>query len=128
MAGRKARSLYATYRWKRTRRAVLDRAGWRCSACGRAGRLEVHHVHAVARDGDPFDMANLRALCRVCHFDRHRAANRAAGRGAMRPDRRAWAEERQRVIAAAGAVPDGPPAEPAEPAEPASDWSGGGWD
>ena len=54
-------------RWRRVRRAVLDRDGWRCRKCGRAGRLEVDHIDPDS-GRDPFDMANLQALCRGCHI------------------------------------------------------------
>ena len=51
-------------RWARVRRAVLDRDGWRCRKCGKAGRLEVDHI--VPDPGrDPFDMGNLQVLCRA---------------------------------------------------------------
>lgn len=48
-------------------RALCD-AQWRCSECGRAGRLEVHHVKPLAEGGAAYDLANLRVLCRPCHF------------------------------------------------------------
>ena len=55
--------------WVRLRRAVLDRDGWRCQRCGRAGRLEAHHAN-----GDPSDdrADNLLTLCRGCHIRAHR--------------------------------------------------------
>lgn len=56
-------------KWRRIRRAVLDRDGWRCQRCGRPGALEVHHI-----DRDPGDnrLENLQAVCRPCHIDLHR--------------------------------------------------------
>ena len=62
-------------RWERVRRAVLDRDGWRCRACGRRGRLEVDHVEPLHRGGDPWDPSNLQALCRGCHVAKTRAEN-----------------------------------------------------
>lgn len=50
------------------RRKVLERDGWRCRECGRAGRLEVDHLVPLAAGGAEFDPANLRALCRSCHI------------------------------------------------------------
>ena len=32
-------------RWRKLRRTVLERDGWRCHRCGRPGALEVHHVN-----------------------------------------------------------------------------------
>ena len=56
-------------RWERLRRVILDRDGWRCRKCGRAGRLEVDHIVPIHRGGDYWDMSNLQALCRSpCHF------------------------------------------------------------
>lgn len=53
--------------WRRLRRAVLERDGWRCVKCGRAGRLEVDHIKP-AREGGTDALTNLQALCRPCHF------------------------------------------------------------
>lgn len=88
-------------RWERTRRAVFERAGWRCEGCGRAGRLECDHIVPLARDPlrDPFDMGNLQALCRPCH----RA--KTAGERKRRPEpagaagwKRLVAEELERAL------------------------------
>ena len=40
-------------RWRIVRRKVLDRDGFRCVRCGRAGRLECDHVAPLKRGGDP---------------------------------------------------------------------------
>ena len=58
--------------WAQARKQALESAGWRCSQCGRAGRLEVHHVEALDDGGDPYDPENLEVLCRSCHFAAHR--------------------------------------------------------
>ncbi|MDE0475336.1 MAG: HNH endonuclease [Gammaproteobacteria bacterium] len=50
---------------------MLDRDGWRCTRCGRAGKLEVDHIRPLHRGGSD-SLDNLRALCRTCHVDRHR--------------------------------------------------------
>ena len=47
---------------------MLDRDGWRCQLCGRAGRLEVDHIIRMAQDGAAWDAANLQTLCRRCHI------------------------------------------------------------
>ena len=67
MAGRTARAVYRTPAWKQLRRQALDRDGWRCRRCGRAGRLEVHHVKELASGGRN-DLSNLETLCRRCHM------------------------------------------------------------
>lgn len=65
----------------RLRRRILDRDGWRCTRCGAAGQLEVHHRHEV-RDGGTDDPANLETLCKQCHIDHHRPP--------VAPDVAAW--------------------------------------
>ena len=73
-------------RWAEARRATLDRDGWRCCQCGRAGRLEVDHRVPLAQGGAEFDPANLQSLCRGCHLSKS-----AAEREAKLPaDVRAW--------------------------------------
>lgn len=75
-------------RWRRLRLVVLERAGYRCENCGRAGRLEVDHRRALQLGGDPWALENLQALCRECHAIKTRAERpRAEG-----PMRRRWRE------------------------------------
>ena len=70
------RRVYGSRRWRIVRRRVLERAGWRCETCGKAGRLEVHHVDPMWQSsGNPFDPDRLKVLCRACHFNAH--GNRA---------------------------------------------------
>lgn len=82
-----------TPRWRRLRQVALERDGWRCTLCGRAGRLEVHHVQPTSEGGAVWDLANLRTLCRPCHFEQHREARRKQ-RLSMMADagRRKWWE------------------------------------
>ena len=63
-------------RWRRLRRAALDRDGWRCQSCGRAGRLEADHVVPLERGGEPWDPENLQTLCRTCHIAKTSAERR----------------------------------------------------
>ena len=63
-------------RWSIVRRAVFERDGYRCVACGRAGRLECDHVTPLGRGGDPWDPNNLQTLCRSCHIEKTRGENR----------------------------------------------------
>ena len=59
--------------------------------CLRPGRLEVHHVIPLADGGatDPYDLANLRTLCRDCHIRIHLPA--------PIPGATAWAAARGRA-------------------------------
>ena len=68
------RSQYQTIparQWARVRRRVLDRDGYRCRACNRQGRLEVHHVIPLEKGGAPLAESNLLTLCRGCHIAEH---------------------------------------------------------
>jgi len=53
--------------WQAIQSQVRSRAGWRCEACGRRGRLDVHHIIKRSRGGSDFDLDRLVALCRACH-------------------------------------------------------------
>ena len=58
--------------WGRLRLFVLDRDGWRCQDCGKAGRLECDHVRPLHLGGDN-SPENLQALCIACHLVKTRA-------------------------------------------------------
>ena len=77
--------IYQSPRWRGARRAALERDGWRCVKCGKAGRLEVDHIQPLHKGGAPFDLGNLRTLCRGCHIARTAQDKRKAS---MTP---AWA-------------------------------------
>ena len=64
-------------RWAAVRRSVFERDGWRCVACGRAGRLECDHVTPMQREPgqDPYDPNGLQTLCRLCHIEKSRREN-----------------------------------------------------
>ncbi|MBV9327469.1 MAG: HNH endonuclease [Chloroflexi bacterium] len=53
-------------RWRLLRADVIRRAGYRCSACGRGGRLDVHHARGYRNLGNERP-EELQALCRTCH-------------------------------------------------------------
>ncbi len=75
-------------RWAALRKSILDRDGWRCRQCGRAGILEVDHIHAIEDGGDPWDPANLQTLCKSpCHRDKTRIERK----GDPTPEMKAWA-------------------------------------
>lgn len=64
-------------RWARVRLEVFERDGYRCTSCGRPGRLEAHHSPALDERGpgaDPYDVDTIVTLCRPCHIDHHRPA------------------------------------------------------
>lgn len=65
-------------RWAYVRWRVLERDGWRCVKCGKAGRLEVDHTIPLHHGGAPYSMSNLQALCRGCHIAKTRQENAAA--------------------------------------------------
>ena len=81
MAGSIGKRIYSTTEWKAARLVALDRDGYRCRTCGKAGRLEVHHVLPIHLGGEPFRLSNLKSICRDCHF---RGASEAAARGRCR--------------------------------------------
>ena len=72
-------------RWSGVRKLCVDRDGWRCTVCGRAGRLEVHHVVPLYAGGAVYDLVNLATICRSCHISSHRVAcpERVAFRGLL---------------------------------------------
>lgn len=67
-------------RWAAVRHAAFDRDGWRCTACGKAGRLEAHHEPPLRDGADPYDLDGIRTLCRECHIERHRPDDMTPGR------------------------------------------------
>jgi 5-methylcytosine-specific restriction endonuclease McrA len=73
----RARRLYKTAAWRKTRELVLERDGHLCQNCGRTAPLSVHHVIPAERAADPLDPGNLITLCRRCHnrADARRRAN-----------------------------------------------------
>ena len=81
--------LYAR-RWARVRRQAFDRDGWRCTKCGRAGKLECDHITPLQREPcqDPYDINGLQALCRTCHIEKTSRENRRP----QTPAELAWRE------------------------------------
>ena len=57
--------------WEVIRQRAFAEQGRRCSRCGKAGALEVHHVKELAHGGTN-DLSNLEVLCRDCHIATHR--------------------------------------------------------
>ncbi len=48
------------------RRAVIDRDGHKCLACGATNDLSIDHIHPESKGGS-HDMSNLQTLCRPCN-------------------------------------------------------------
>ena len=65
---------------------MLDRDGWRCRQCGRAGRLEVDHIVPLEDGGAAYDLDNLQVLDRGCHIRKTALENRKP----LRPEVEAW--------------------------------------
>ena len=75
-------------RWQAVRRAVFKRDAYRCTSCGKAGRLECDHVQPLEREPgqDPYDVNGLQTLCRSCHIAKTAAENRRE----LTPAEAAW--------------------------------------
>lgn len=62
--------LYDSQRWKRLRKLVLTRDPL-CVECRKKNRVtaacHVDHIVSISDGGNPFDLANLQALCASCH-------------------------------------------------------------
>lgn len=58
---------YASARWRAVRLAFL-REHPICQACNDRAAGECHHIVKRVECDDPFDFANLKALCRACHL------------------------------------------------------------
>ena len=72
-------------RWERVRRAAFRRDGYRCTACGRAARLEGHHEPPLRDGADPYEVDGIVSLCRDCHIREHEGDH-------VSPEQRAWRE------------------------------------
>ena len=71
-------------RWASVRKVAFRRDGYRCTACGKAGRLEAHHEPPLRDGADPYDLDGIVTLCRSCHIERHRPDAETQGRAAWR--------------------------------------------
>jgi len=55
--------------WKNLRRVKLEQAGYKCSKCGSAFTLQVHHLNY--RNILDVNEKDLVVLCRYCHEKEH---------------------------------------------------------
>lgn len=61
-------------RWQALRLLVLERDGWRCTACKKSSKsLQVHHTKYI-QGKPPFEspIEDLISLCKKCHRRQHR--------------------------------------------------------
>ena len=72
MAGREARKIYPSARWRIIREFVLKRDGFACHKCNRRSGLACDHKLPISQGGNPWSPENLQALCRDCHIDKSR--------------------------------------------------------
>ena len=62
--------LYSSRRWRKYRKAIIERQGGMCVECGDTPpdhRLHVDHIRPLVDGGHPYDTLNLQILCIVCH-------------------------------------------------------------
>lgn len=70
--------------WQKKRLQILERAGWKCQACGNdAETLQVHHL--IYSRGEPWNSPDehLECLCRSCHEWREEFNRFVGGRSRM---------------------------------------------
>lgn len=58
------------WNWEQIRKQVLERDGWKCTACGRTDHLHVHHIVPRSAGGSD-ELDNLTTLCVRCHSNQH---------------------------------------------------------
>ena len=56
--------------YRKLRKQILDRDGWRCQLCGSLSGVEVHHVQWRSQSGHDSE-DNLITLCSECHREIH---------------------------------------------------------
>lgn len=71
-----AKQFYNSKEWEKMRAYILMRDRYRCTQCGSASELEVHHIKQLtpANINDAsvtLNDKNLKTLCRECHFKEH---------------------------------------------------------
>ena len=58
-----------TYEYKKWRKRVLQRDGYKCTMCGSTKHLEAHHIMPVADYPElALDVGNGKTLCTRCHY------------------------------------------------------------
>jgi 5-methylcytosine-specific restriction endonuclease McrA len=87
--------VYHSHRWRKVRRFVLERDGYRCQLrCSPKCRLIADAVDHVERPEDApgraFDPTNLRAACSSCNTSRRNSELALRAKGVRYAGRRAW--------------------------------------
>lgn len=91
----KHKAIYNTARWQRVRTLKLRETPL-CEYCPpnrRNQATEVDHFKSLEDGGAPFDMANLRSVCRSCHSQKTTRKERLHGcdeNGMPRDPNHAW--------------------------------------
>lgn len=57
--------------FRKLRRQIPERDGWRCQTCGRMQNLQIHHLSLRSQSGADEEQ-NLITLCAECHAKIHR--------------------------------------------------------
>ena len=66
--------------WDIVRKDAYKRAGWRCTVCGRQGRLEAHEKWSYDEENALQKLDDVVALCRECHEVKHISRTSLVGR------------------------------------------------
>ncbi len=75
VGSRERAKVYASIRWRGLRRQVLREQPW-CATLGCNNlATDVDHIQPLAQAGEPYDRANLQALCARCHGLKTRQEN-----------------------------------------------------
>lgn len=77
--------------WRKVRRIVLERDGYRCRVCRRKKAVDVHHVIFRSLGGKD-EAKNLIAVCKVCHEGIHGHVIRLRWKDDQQPERTMWFE------------------------------------
>lgn len=86
---------YNTPQWKRVRKAVLKRDGYRCRIMGpkcEGTATAADHIVPIEAGGAVYDMANLRACCQPCN----------SSRAARTKHREGWRRSSTRIVLVIG--------------------------
>ena len=67
--------------WDKVRRDAYARAGYRCTVCGRQGRLEAHEKWSYDEENAVQKLEDVVALCKSCHEVKHVSRTALFGRG-----------------------------------------------